>query len=203
MLFQKKPQNEIATVEQQMLALALQRRARRTKQLCLCVGISLAAAFVYMLLANQTSPWYMDLVKPFFALPPMFNNLGWLAAHGSAGVALAAVLDAPRTAHSRAAFAHMAFLAVTLWAFAFVFHRLYAPAIGFLLLGILLFAAFVTMGAFKKATAPPPPEQENPVNINPDDQSFSRGEWGAAFLLPYIIWVGYALAVQYCVVIFN
>ncbi|MCL2433064.1 MAG: tryptophan-rich sensory protein [Clostridia bacterium] len=195
----KKPKPEITTVEQQMLALASKRRSQRARRLCLSVAISMAAACVFMMLSNQASPWYMDLVKPFFALPPVINSLGWLAVHASAGVALAAVLDAPRTALCRAAFAHMAFLALAQWAFAVVFYRLYAPAIGFLLLGILLFAAFIAAGTVRKATAPPPPDE----NAVPENQTFSRGEWGAAFLLPYIIWTGYTLIVQYCIVIFN
>jgi tryptophan-rich sensory protein len=159
-------------------------RTRRPRDVAVLIGLVALCLAVGWLGGLVTEPsvrtWYPTLVKPAWTPPDALFPIVWTLLYIVMGIAAWLAWRAP--AESGRAPAMIAFAAQLVFNFlwSWLFFGLRNPLLGLIDILALLAAIIVTILLFRR-----------------------RSGWAALLMLPYLLWVGFATALNAAIVVLN
>lgn len=149
-------------------------------QALMAVAVCFLAASAGNMLTIPNLDWYETLAKPGFTPPDSVFAPVWTVLYALMAVALFLVWRAPEDENRRLAFIWFGIQLVLNVAWSGAFFHLQSPALGFLVVMLLLGAIAITIAMFHRVSA-----------------------WAALLLLPYLLWVAFAAVLNLAIWIAN
>ena len=145
--------------------------------LCAWVGLCLAVEILAGWMTSYgVSTWYQSLIRPSWTPPDWLFGPVWTFLYLSMGVAVWRVWLLTPTPERRAAFLLFYFQLILNLLWSGFFFALRRPGLGFIDIVLLLFAILATLMVF--------------IRLD---------RWAGWLLAPYLVWVGYAAALNFSI----